>query len=516
MKIKLNGVTTEVDDGATLGDIITGVPHVEEGHVAVIRSVDQVREETKEYEVVTDRGSMVLALNNSRFADKAKRIFSDLRGKRIRWQTSRILAIGAFPTDIEVKRGTSRYSRYDCFFALGGFDSSTTYIMIAKQDHEGDYGVEGGVLGRITRGRHLLPKLEETETIREIRPIVVRTTAEDAFSTDDLSVKLDEGASVETYIRVKLNEGSPISAEHFLVTSSPGYIRVTDKTATYSATSENMDVSLPSEEVGVRDEKRVTVRHEGAGEGRVYFYHQRRQLSSAHSIAGTVVEGSNLISLAPRGAKLVVLPDPGRVMTIGMTQAEGQRFLASRGIRQVRTGETDDEAVIVEQEPELTIEALRVGEVETLGVRPEKIYEVEFIPKGSPKSVSYVKKITGLDHKPIGTLQVHFTYPGLPIVTFEGNLKAAGSLVPERTFDEISERGDLGVTNMSRPQRGLVGLRLEASKEFGPTGEERYGTNVVGRLISDIDQLIEELREGDIIYIRERKEEDEREGRDGD
>ena len=34
-------------------------------------------------------------------------------------------------------------------------------------------------------------------------------------------------------------------------------------------------------------------------------------------------------------------------------------------------------------------------------------------------------------------------------------------------------RGDMGVTNMSRPNRGLIGIRLQESDEFGPTGEER-------------------------------------------
>jgi len=59
------------------------------------------------------------------------------------------------------------------------------------------------------------------------------------------------------------------------------------------------------------------------------------------------------------------------------------------------------------------------------------------------------------------------------------------------------------VTNMSRPIRGLIGIRLDTSDEFGPTGEERYGTNLVGSVVSSLETLMKEIQEGDIIYVRE-------------
>jgi len=91
------------------------------------------------------------------------------------------------------------------------------------------------------------------------------------------------------------------------------------------------------------------------------------------------------------------------------------------------------------------------------------------------------------------------------MITFEGNPREAADLIPEATFENVSARGDLGVTNMSRPNRGLIGIRLEESEEFGPTGEERYGTNIVGKLVSDLERLMDEVKDGDILYFRERK-----------
>ncbi|HPD08724.1 MAG TPA: hypothetical protein PKZ73_02800, partial [Methanomassiliicoccales archaeon] len=184
------------------------------------------------------------------------------------------------------------------------------------------------------------------------------------------------------------------------------------------------------------------------------------------------------------------------------TQAEAQAFLASLGKEQRRTGDTSDDAIVVEQEPELTIYAAKEKEIETMGVPKEKVYAVTLDPEGSPWTVRYFRKITGLDHKPIGTMKVHFTFEGMPMITFEGDSLLAADLYPERQFEQQSIKGDMAITNMSRPQRGLIGIRLEESEEFGPTGEEPHGANMLGRLIGDLDALMDGIQEGDIIYIR--------------
>jgi hypothetical protein len=44
---------------------------------------------------------------------------------------------------------------------------------------------------------------------------------------------------------------------------------------------------------------------------------------------------------------------------------------------------------------------------------------------------------------------------------------------------------------------------LEASNEFGPTGEEEHGTNMSGVVLSDLITLMSDLKEGDIVYVRE-------------
>jgi putative methanogenesis marker protein 3 len=313
---------------------------------------------------------------------------------------------------------------------------------------------------------------------------------------------------IETFVSIELNKESPVSSEHFLVVAEGGTIPITDRTHTYAACSSRMDVVLVPEKGGIREVDLVTVRHDGVGTGRIYFYQERRQVSPAHNIVGRVVGGSEIVRNASAGSKITVVTNPLMIMTIGMTQKHAAEFLNKAGLIQIRQGISDDDAIVVEQEPELTMEALHTKNIETFGVPKGKISEWVLDDQGSPKSAHYLRKMSGLDHKPVGTLKVFFTYPDMPMITFEGNPKEAAGLLPEKSFETESVRGQLGITNMSRPNRGMIGIRLEGSNEFGPTGEEAYGTNIVGKVASDLSTLIEGLKDGDIIYIREAKAED--------
>ena len=509
MLLKVNGTDKQVSDDSRLADVIAEEPYRPGAVIAVTRSTSSIQKETDEFEIVTSNGSMFLRLNDSVFADRWRKLIPQIVGCTVRWQSTKVLAIGSFPTDLNVDRGRYHYSKYDCYFSLGGFDNRSTYMMIAKIDHDGSYGTAEGKIGRITRGRHLLDENEEGEVIKEIRPVVLELSDKDAFPTTDMDLRLEDGMSVETFVRVDLDRRSPISCEQFLVVAGSGRLDITDRTATYSGNSKRMDVTLIPEHVEVREEGDVTVRHEGAFTGRIYLYRKRRQLSPAHNLVGKVAAGHELVRLAPLGSQVTLITVPSRIMTIGMTQKDAQTFLEARGLKQRRTGVVDDTALVGEQEPELTMEIKAGSAVETLGVLPEKGSGWDLEDERAPRSSHYLRKMTGLDHKPIGTMKVFFTYPEMPMITFVGNAKEASVLLPENPFEESSPRGQVGVTNMSRPSRGTIGLRLEGSPEFGPTGEERYGTNVVGTLVSDIEALMKDIKDGDIIYLRERRPEEE-------
>ncbi|QLH74162.1 MAG: methanogenesis marker 3 protein [Methanomassiliicoccales archaeon] len=505
MKIIVNKVPMDVSDNATVADVISGQPYKKGTAIALIRSMEQVKKETSEFEVTTNKGSFVIKIKDGPWLQFWKESYPSLVGKTVRWQTSKVTAIGSFISKATPSREPSKFTKYDCLFALGGYDNRTTYIMIARMDHEASYGVASPIFGRVTRGRHVLDILEETDKVISVEPVIIELSSKDAFATTDISTPLEEGMSVETYVAVKLDNRSPVSVEHFLVAleKGEGTITITDKTESFTASSTRMDVNLVEEAHDIREEDVVTVRHTGPGMGRIYFYQRRRQVAPSHNIIGKICNGHQLIHLAPKGERVTVVPDPMRVMVIGMTQREGMEFLSSRGLRQKRTGLVEDDMVIVEQEPELTIHAIEDGEVETFGTDPSKITTWYLYRDKDPNTVRYIEKMTGLDHKPIGTVKVHFTYEGMPMVTFEGDDSLGAKLYPEPSFGELSRKCDIGVTNMSRPNRGIIGIRLEDSNEFGPTGEEAHGTNLVGRYVGDLSTMMNGLKDGDIVYVRE-------------
>ena len=505
MRILVNGRSVEAPEGAAVGDVIVGEPYTPGTMVAVIRPMDKVRKGTDEFKFTTTRGAFVLKLNESEEATIWREAHALTAGKSVRWATSKVIAVGSFPTKLVSVRGKAKYSRYEAFLSLGGFDSNTTYVMFARSDHEGEYGLARGVIGHVTKGRHVLTALKEADKVLDVTPVVFEMSSKDAFATTDLTTKLEDGMSVESYVRVKLDPRSPLSCEHFLVTVTSGTLKLTERTAAYTACSTNMDVSLIAEANDIRLPDMVTVRHTGSGTGRVYVYKLRRQVNPSHNTVGMAVAGDQLIHLVPDHSQVTIITEPVRIMAIGKTQVEAKAFLDSLGLKQKRTGDAADDSIVVEQEPELTMDAVSSAEIETFGVRPDQIRDVAFADDVAPITSHYIRKMTGLDHKPIGTMKVHFTFEGMPLVTFEGNASVALSLIPENPFvpEKGVARGEIGVTNMARPNRGLIGIRLEASNEFGPTGEEDLGTNMSGTVLSDLDSLMSGLKDGDIVYLRQ-------------
>ena len=502
MQVIVNGKEKKLKAGATLKTAIAGEPYEKGALVSVFLSEEKVVKETSDFEIVTEAGTMVMRLNDSPLAKMWRdKVAMSMNGVNTRWVTHDIVAFGSFPTDLEVDRNTYHYSTYDCFFALGGFDNHTTYIMVARDSHNGSYGAGQGIIGRITVGRHILDSIREGDRITGVRPLMSETSTENVIVTDDLSYKLEEGYRVETAVNIDLDEASPETAEHLLVLSSKGYIKASEVTGSFISCSDDLDVTIPSEHIDIRDRGSVAVRNNGVGTGRLFLYKERRQLSPSHTNAGKLTQGMSILSHVKAGDWFTVQTNPPRALSVGLTQAAGAEFLKAAGIKQVRTGDVSDDAIIAEQTPEHTMAALKAGEVETFGVPRDRVFKIK-LSEDDPVSVMYFRKITGLNHKPVGILKVQFTFEGLPMVTFYGDEMKGKNLYPQDPFKKV-KKGDIGLTNQARPHHGLIGIRLQDSKEYEPTGEEPYGTNIIGKFVDDLKKLMDGLSEEDIVYITE-------------
>jgi len=502
MKVNVNGHEKELKKGATLKTAIAGEPYNKDTLIAVHLSEEKLVQETSDFEIVTNRGTLVMHLNDTPEARMWQSLITDkMNGITSRWVTHNIIAFGSFPTEMKVDRSENGYRMYDCFLSLGGFDNNTTYLMIAKDNHRGSYGAGKAVIGRITVGRHLLGLFKEGDHITDVRPMMSEISTENVIVTKDLTYKLEDGYQVETMVSIDLDHKSPQSAEHILVLSSHGYMRATDVTGSFIACSEDLDVEIPKEDSTVRDMGAVAVRNDGVGMGRLYILKDKRQQSVSHNIAGNVTNGMAIVKYAGKDDIFTIRTNPPRTLAVGMTQKEGEKFLKEAGVKAERTGDTSDDAIIVEQTPEQTVTALKEGKVTVFGVPKDRVFKIKLTDK-DPRTVHYFRKVTGLSHKPIGSMTVQFTFEGLPMVTFYGDEMRGKDLVPQDPFKKV-KRGDIGVTNQARPYHGLLGIRLQDSKEHGPTGEEPYGTNIIGRFEDDLDRLMDGLNDDDVVYIRE-------------
>ncbi len=503
MKVIVNGKEKTLKKGATLKAAIAGEIYNKDTLIAVYLSEERLVQETSDFEIVTNRGTVVLHLNDSPEARMWKALVTDrMKGVTARWVTHNIAAFGSFPTELSVDRTEHGYRMYDCFLSLGGFDNNTTYLMVARDNHKGVYGAGKALIGRITVGRHLLSLFKEGDSILDVRPMMSEISTENVIVTKDLNYKLEEGYKVETFVNIDLDKKSPESAEHVLVLSSTGYMRATDVTGSYIACSEDLDVEIPQEDNGVREKGCVAVRHEGVGQGRLYILKDKRQQSASHNVAGAVTNGMAIVQYASKDDIFTVTTNPPRTLAVGMTQKAGQEFLEAAGITVERTGDTSDDAIIVEQTPEQTVTALADGKVTVFGVPKDRVFKIKLTDK-EPRSVHYFRKVTGLSHKKVGSMTVQFTFEGLPMVTFYGDEMKGKDIIPQDVLFKKCKRGDIGVTNQARPHHGLMGIRLSDSKDFGPTGEEPYGTNIIGKFDDDLDRLMKDLNDDDVVYIRE-------------
>jgi len=139
MRILVNGRSVEAPEGAAVGDVIVGEPYTPGTMVAVIRPMDKVRKGTDEFKFTTTRGAFVLKLNESQEAKTWREAYVLTAGKSVRWATSKVIAVGSFPTKLTSVRGKAKYSRYEAFLSLAddcwrsrAYGDFWSYMLVAE------------------------------------------------------------------------------------------------------------------------------------------------------------------------------------------------------------------------------------------------------------------------------------------------------------------------------------------------------------------------------------------------
>ena len=510
MQVKVNDVEINLDVGSTVEDAIkiSDAPYIEGSAIALIEGREELESHVNKYKIVTTQGSIIIELVEDAeiLTNFWKDNYKNFIGTAIRWTTSNEAAIGSIVSSLEPSNDEYLYNRWDVIVSLSGFSNEATHILFSKSKHRAVYGVPDqnkGVMATIVGGKRTISKLKNTDEVIDIEPIIERKSVINSASVTDFSTELKEGNELFTYMEVEANPEAPVSFEHFLKIIEDGTFKVDYEAESFVGNYMLKGLEKDSEKIEKRKRGAVTLRNQGNGVGRVYIYREDRVSVPTHNIIGYITRGIQILDTVNENERITVKTSPEKISTVALTQKDADEYLDSLSIEHERDGYTDDDAIIVAQEPNYTVQIAQQKKIKTLGVPPQDFVEIELYEDESPSTVWYFRKITGLLDGDVGHLRVGMALKEMDILMFNAVNKEAKGLIPEKVPEGIVHAWEICVSNMACKHVGNIGIRFVDNKEFGPTGESFGSTNIIGKVISGFDNL-KAFKEGDTVYVKEK------------
>jgi len=344
------------------------------------------------------------------------------------------------------------------------------------------------------------------DKVTKIEPVISWADTSRSFTTTDSHLVLEDGMRVVTRVSVmaqgfsegKITTEATDGVEHMLLSLQSGRFVVDRATSTHIADLRRAGADVPAEYRHPRREGVVTVRAAGKSVGGIFLYRTDVPSSMVHSIVGQVVQGIELVRLAQEHDVLAVNVQPERIDLLGLPLERAKEIATARGLTLVIDKEAG-ERIVVSQDPGTTLEVLAAKKVTITTAPIDKVIDIELDDAAAPASVAVFRTITGLVEHDAGMLPVFMKFDD--VVLFRPEIPGGTRITPENTPKEEAPAAGLGLTNDTRKNAGLVGVRLSANREFGPTSEPFDGTNMIGRVI-DTEKL-KKVKEREKVYIRE-------------
>lgn len=509
-----NKITVEVNEqeitlpeGTTLAEALSAskTPYKDGTAIGILKeSTERKSGDVTEYAITTPKGEFKIELTGA--DESSKQIWSehykDYEGTPVRWISKDAVAFGPFETDISPTRGAKSFERFEVAFGAGGFDPKNTHLIFTKNRHTSDYGApENGTFAKIISGKNVLLEFNKSDAIIHIEPVIEWEKMAERICTTDLSTQLDDGVKIFTYFEVELAPLAPKGAEHFLSLTRDGTFKVGVVSSSFISDDNLQGEMCDYENFEPRIVGTVSIRTVGNGNGRAYISCDDRTSSIMHSVVGHVTKGIELVKLAQSGQHLDVEIIPRPITILGMSFNEAEEQLSEIGVKLVRDGHTEDDAIIVIQTPPTTIEILGAAKVKAFGVPNSKLVRIELYDDLTPKTLNFFRHAIGLQFKPVGPLPVLMTYENTYIFKAEREAEKYKEIMPENSPKDKVLSGEIGVTNQAARRMGMVGVKTEDDDLFGPTGERFASTNIIGRIL-DIDKL-KHFKDGDVMYVTE-------------
>ncbi|NMB79414.1 MAG: methanogenesis marker 3 protein [Methanomicrobiales archaeon] len=502
--ITIDGEKRDLPEGTRLATFLKD--HPEGCAVGIIRPATKEQSATGSLTLSTTAGEVTIESSGqgTRFLSP-----ESAAGLLLHWGDRYAAAFGPFPATFTPDRKPHLYERGDVILGCGGYDPARSYLIFARSRHSADHGAgaDGGVIGRVVSGRGVLDRFVAGDRVTTVEPVISWADTSRSFTTTDPDLILEDGMHVVTYIRIVAQGYSPDkisieaagSVEHLLLALQRGQFSVGRATSTHIldphlAGSED----VPKEHRRPRREGAVTVRTDGKTAGGVYIYRADVPASLVHSVVGQVIHGIELVRIAKAKDHLAVRLQPERIDLLGLPLEKAREIALRYGVALVVDKEGEGR-IVVSQEPGTTLDVLHEKKVIVTTAPSDKVIDIELDEAKAPMSCEVFRRFTGLREHDAGMMPVFFKFDD--VVLFKPKIASGTKITPENLPVDESPPAALAITNDSRKGAGLIGVRLSANKEFGPTSEPFEGTNIIGRVI-DTDKL-RKLKERETIYVRE-------------
>jgi len=492
MKIRINGKEVEVPQNASISDLLPETSHL----IVIVRERKDQEKLADTFKLKIGKESVTLKVEKEEIWNAVK---DKILGLEVSWRTKRVLAFGPFSCDLQCSGVQHEYEPGEVFISLAGGSKESAFLMFAVARYQISHcTIADGVIGRVIEGFRALRLLEIGERIEKIEPVLDRRGSVGIKTKAEMGERVLEGDEIYSQLAVNLRRDLPGASDYAMAVLESN-CRVEEVTNTYVRFKGIKGISLGEENPERRIRGAITIRRTGKNAGDIYVYLRDRMPHRDHCVVGFVESGIELLEVAKKG-DLISVTNPGRIDLLGLTQLQAEKLLSEKGLKQLREGDTGDDAIVVSQMPENTFEILSRGEVKTFGVRPNKILKVKIFEDLAPKTALYFRIASGLVKRRVGKLPVYFKTKDL--VVFKPSVNFEEPLIPENTPRELVRAGEIGVTNMSRKHAGLIGVRFSESRDFGPTAERFESTNIVGVVLENFE-VIRGSKEGDAIYLME-------------
>lgn len=504
VSIHLDGERLDVGEGTHLRSVL---PELPQGCcVAVIRPATKERARTNSLAISSTAGEVTIDLEGDKAAFLETAGITDRLP--LHWQDRYAAAFGPFPSTIRPLRKPHMYERGDVILGCGGYDPKLSYLIFSKSRHSADHGADetGGVIGKVVSGRAVLERWTTGDRIVRIEPVISWADTSRSFTTLDLDLALEDGMQIVTYVKVMAQDYSPDrimteaagSVEHLLFAFENRRFTVHRATSTHILDARFEGYEVPAEYRHPRREGTVTIRNAGPSTGGIYIYRADVPSSTAHSIVGHVVHGIELVKLAREHDTFEIRVQPERIDLLGLPLEEAQQIAQARGFA-LYGDSTEGARIVVSQEPATTLDVLKEKAATVTTAPEDKVVDIVLDDTAAPASCAIFRRLTGLFEHSAGMIPLFFRFED--VFLFKPAVPTGLKIIPENMPTDEVPPASLAITNDSRKGSGMVGIRLSANREFGPTSEPFEGTNIIGRVLNT--GKLKSFKEREKVYFRE-------------